>query len=406
MTVPTAKNRDIRILVLDDEPFMLKLITNMLGNLGYTRIETFANGHAALERLDDGSKIVDLIMLDLNMPGMDGVEFIRNLADRTYRGSLVLVSGVEKRILETAHRLAQGRRMKILGHLQKPVKPQDLEAMLQRWEPDRDESIRTERRIYTADELGEALAGGQLVNYYQPQLDVATGMPIAVEALVRWQHPQDGTVFPDQFIGVAEDTGLIDELTRVVLTAAARQARAWHDRGLRLRVAVNLSMDNLNSLDFPDFVANTVTEFGVSPADIILEVTESRLMRDLRETLDILTRLRLKGFRLSIDDFGTGNSSLVQLRDIPFSELKIDRGFINGVDRDSTLRAIYDASLGLARQLRMETVAEGVEDRNDWELLSATKCDLAQGYFISRPMTADKVADWVAAWDAVEWCTG
>jgi EAL domain-containing protein (putative c-di-GMP-specific phosphodiesterase class I) len=226
---------------------------------------------------------------------------------------------------------------------------------------------------------------------------------MGVETLVRWRHPQDGMVSPDHFIGVAEEHGLIDELTRVVLRDALAQTRIWQDAGLALRVAVNVSTDNLASLKFVNFVAEQAAAAGVAPQDVVLEVTESRLMKDMRAPLEILTRLRLKRFRLSIDDFGTGHSSLSQLRDIPFDELKIDRGFVHGVWANETVRAIYDASCRLARQLDMEIVAEGVEDRDDWDFLRRTGCDLAQGYFIAQPMPAADLPGWMKAWQERAW---
>lgn len=253
---------------------------------------------------------------------------------------------------------------------------------------------------YGADRVRAAIANGELINYYQPKVAVGSGAVVGVETLVRWRHPVDGLVFPDQFIGVAEAHGLIDDLTRVVLAAALAQARAWHDAGLALRVAVNLSMDNLVALGFADFVAAQAAGAGVAPAEIVLEVTESQLMADLRAPLEILTRLRLKRFRLSIDDFGTGHSSLTQLRDLPFDELKIDRGFVHRAHADPTLRAIFESNLSLARQLNIEVVAEGVEDQADWDFLRQAGCDLAQGYFIARPMPATDLPGWIETWEA------
>jgi EAL domain-containing protein (putative c-di-GMP-specific phosphodiesterase class I) len=206
-------------------------------------------------------------------------------------------------------------------------------------------------------------------------------------------------VFPDQFIGMAEQYGLIDDLTRAVLSQALPQARAWQDAGFSLRLAVNLSMDNLVSLSFLDYVVNLTTQAGVPPQQLVLEVTESRLMQDQRVSLEILTRLRLKRFRLSIDDFGTGNSSLAQLRDIPFDELKIDQSFVHGAWNNDTQRAMFDASVGLAKQLAMETVAEGVEDLADWNFLRQHHCDVAQGYFIARPMPPEDFPLWLADWE-------
>ena len=165
-----------------------------------------------------------------------------------------------------------------------------------------------------------------------------------------------------------------------------------------LRVAVNVSMDNLADLDFADFVDGLAAAAGVSPKTVVLEVTESRFMNDLRAPLEILTRLRLRHFGLSIDDFGTGHSSLAQLRDIPFDELKVDKSFVHGAWADATLGAIYEASLGLAKQLNMSVVAEGVEDQADWDFLRRTGCPLAQGYFIAKPMPAADLPDWIERW--------
>jgi len=388
----------VTILALDDEPFMLKLLARMLANMGFTSVTLCDNGDAALTQIDNVSARPNLILLDLNMPGMDGIEFVRHLVERNYSGSLILISGEDERMLQTAEKLVQAHKIQVLGHLHKPVKPEVLSALLEKWTPPALSSLPAAKKIYGADELRAALASGQLVNYYQPKVAVASGEVVGVETLVRWHHPVDGLVFPDQFISVAEAHGLINDLTRTVLTGALAQAKAWRQAGLTLRVAVNISMDNLASLDFVDFVVELTTREGVPPQGVVLEVTESRLMQDTRAPLEILTRLRLKRFRLSIDDFGTGHSSLAQLRDIPFDELKIDQGFVHRAWSNETLRAMYDASLALARQLGMEVVAEGVEDRNDWDLLQRTGCDLAQGSFISAPMPAADFPGWLENW--------
>lgn len=390
----------LKILMLDDESFMRKLLGRVLANLGFTQVISCDGGRAALAWFDSPDGPPHLILLDLNMPKMDGLEFVRHLAERGYTGSLILISGEDERMLQTTVKLVRAHKISVLGHLHKPVKPEALSALLEQWTPPTSGSPRSAKKIYAADEVRAAIHNGELVNYYQPKVVVATGKVVGVETLVRWRHPQDGMVFPDQFIGVAEAHGLIDDLTQAVLTLALAQAKVWQDAGLALRVAVNVSMDNLASLDFPDSVAALAAQAGVPPQQVVLEVTESRLMRDLRAPLEILTRLRLKRFRLSIDDFGTGHSSLAQLRNIPFDELKIDQGFVHGAWADATLRAMYDASLGLARQLDMAVVAEGVEDWNDWDLLHRTGCDLAQGYFIARPMPAADLPGWMEDWQA------
>ncbi len=387
----------VKILVLDDEPFMLKLLARMLTNQGFTSVALCESGRAALDRVDGVDTRPNLILLDLNMPEMDGIEFVRHLVERNYTGSLILISGEDERMLQTVEKLVQAHKITVLGHIRKPVKPEALSALLEKWAPSSLDSPNAQK-VYGADEVRAAINNGELVNYYQPKVAVATGKLVGVETLVRWRHPVHGIVPPDQFIGVAEANGLIDDLTRVVLTSALAQAKAWQEAGLMLRVSVNVAMDSLASLDFLDFVTGLTAKTGIPPQQIVLEVTESQLMGDARIPLEILTRLRLKRFRLSIDDFGTGHSSLAQLRDIPFDELKIDQGFVHRAWTVETLRAMYDASLALARQLGMEVVAEGVEDRDDWDLLLRTGCDLAQGAFVSRPMPAADLPGWMDVW--------
>lgn len=388
-----------KTLLIDDEPFALKLLARQLASLGLQEILTHENATDALALLESGMEKIGLIFCDLQMPEMDGVEFIRQLVRIQYAGSLVLISGEDQRILQTAEKLSKAHRLKVLGALHKPVSSQQLKEVLSAHPADPSPS-KSIGKVYPPDELWRAITGGKLVNYYQPKVDMASGACVGVETLVRWRHPHDDLVYPDQFIPTAEEHGLIDELTRAVLVDALRQARVWQDAGLHLRVAVNVSMENLNSLEFPDFVARAVSRAGIPPTDLVLEVTESRLMKNPLAVLDILTRLRLKHIGLSIDDFGTGHSSLAQLRDIPFDELKIDQGFVHGANGNGALRAIFEASLGMAKQLGMKAVAEGVEDREDWEFLRTEDCDLAQGYFIAKPMPAAAFPAWLAEWEA------
>ena len=389
-----------KILILDDDPFILKLLMRMLVNMGFSSVNRCENGIDALKSLEDVATRPDLILLDLNMPGMDGIEFVRHLVERKFSGNLILVSGEDERMLRTTEKLVQAHRIPILGYLQKPVQPESLRMLLMKLDvlSSMQSGEGNIRKLYDVDAIRIAIDSGQLINYYQPKVRVDTGVIAGVEALVRWHHPVDGVVYPDQFIGVAEENNLISRLTHTVLKQAFIQAKVWQQTGYELKVAVNVSMDNLTSLDFQDAVVKLATEAEIPPGKIVLEITESQLMGDVRISLEILTRLRLKRFHLSIDDFGTGHSSLTQLRDIPFDELKIDHGFVHRASSDETLRAIYDASLALAKQLNMEVVAEGVEDREDWELLRQTGCDLAQGNFISQPMPAEALNEWIEKW--------
>ncbi len=388
----------LRILLLDDEPFMLHLLTHMLGELGHTAVQSCDTGNAALAAVDSADA-PNLILLDLNMPQMDGVEFVRRLVEHHYHGSLILVSGEDERTLQMAERLVLAHHIPVLGHLNKPVSASALAAVLGKWQPPQPVKA-LPRRCYGVDELSAAIANDELVLHYQPKVALADGAVVGVEALVRWRHPRDDLVSPEHFIGLAERHGLIDALTRVVVSAALAQTSAWQRAGLKLRMSINISMRNLASVDFVDFIVAAAEAAGVAANDIVLEVTESCLIHDQRAPLEILTRLRLKRFLLSIDDFGTGHSSLTQVNDIPFDELKIDRSFVHGATHNETARAMMHASLGLGRQLGMEVVAEGVEDRDDWQLVRAMGCDLAQGHYIAAAMPAAELPMWIGAWHA------
>lgn len=383
-------------LIVDDDPVLLQQMEVLLRNLGVARIDTANSGCEALVHL--GKFSPPLLVCDLNMPEMDGVEFTRRLAELGYDGGVILLSGEDERTLQTVERLLREHGLHVLGRLHKPTNAEELLPLLEHFHATKSDQHRGSRKIYTADELSTAIRERQLVNHYQPKVCFATGAVEGVEALVRWSHPQDGLVFPDQFIGLAEEHGLIDELTHQVLDMALTQAGAWRSQGLRMNMAVNLSMDNLNKLDLPDRIVRQAWAAGVEPEDVTLEITESRLMGDARTALDILARLRLKRFCLSIDDFGTGHSSLSQLRDIPFTQIKVDRGFVTDAWRDEIRRAIYDASLKMARQLNMEMVAEGVEDRADWDFLRCSGCHFAQGWFIAKPMPAAALSVWIKSW--------
>lgn len=396
-----AGKKAMKILLVDDEPFVHKLLSRQLANLGFNDVVSRYRATEALSLLESGDGLFGLIFCDLQMPEMDGVEFVRQLVRINYAGGLVLVSGEDGRILQTAEKLSRAHQLNVLGALHKPVSPEQLRQVLANHTSRNSITPHAIRKTYESGELWCAITGGKLVNYYQPKVDLASGVVTGVETLVRWQHPEDDLVFPDQFISTAEEHGFINELTRVVLTNALRQARIWLDAGLHLHVAVNVSMDNLDSLEFPDFVARAAAKAGVPLASLVLEVTESRLMTNPLASLEILTRLRLKHISLSIDDFGTGHSSLAQLRDIPFDELKVDRGFVHGASRDSSLRAIFEASLGMARQLGMKTVAEGVENLEDWDFLRAAGCDTAQGFFIAKPMPGAEIMGWLSTWEAL-----
>lgn len=252
------------------------------------------------------------------------------------------------------------------------------------------------KRLALLGELRRAIEDGQFVLHYQPIADMQSGSIGGVEALVRWQHPRHGLMMPDEFIPLAEHTGLIKPLTLFVLNQALRQCRTWHQAGLELTVAVNLSVRSLQDEEFPDEVARLLHDHQVDPSWLELEITESAIVVDPIRALGVLGRLGVMGVGLSLDDFGTGYSSLAYLKRLPVSEIKIDKSFIINMALDDNDAVIVRSTIELARNLGLQVVAEGVETEEMWSLLSSLGCDLAQGYYLSRPIPAEDLTSWLA----------
>jgi len=261
------------------------------------------------------------------------------------------------------------------------------------YSPDQDEHG-SDRLAFIA-ELRAAIDRDELVLHYQPKVSLKTGRCVRAEALVRWNHPQRGLIPPDQFVPVAEQTGLIKPLTRWVLDAALRQCRTWRDSGLELPVAVNLSMLNLHDPELTESVAELLATWGVPPVLLKVEVTESAIMSDPERAVETLRCLRAMGVAVAIDDFGTGHSSLNYLKHLPVEDIKLDRTFVREMRVDDSDFAIVRSTVQLAHSLDLQVIAEGVEDQETWDLLAALGCDAAQGYYMSRPLPAEDLECWL-----------
>jgi diguanylate cyclase (GGDEF)-like protein/PAS domain S-box-containing protein len=246
-------------------------------------------------------------------------------------------------------------------------------------------------------ELRRAISEHELVLHYQPKAALESGVVTSVEALVRWLHPERGVVMPDSFIPLAQETSLIGPLTLYVIEEALRQVRGWREQGIELSVAVNLSTRNLLDRGFPKQVEDLLSRWDVKPEGLELEVTESSMLANPTRAKAVLNELSELGIRLSIDDFGTGYSSLAYLRELPVDEIKIDRSFVIAMGAEAGDAVIVRSTVDLGRNLGLEVVAEGVETIEHWEKLRELGCTTAQGYFLSRPMPADELCDWLRA---------
>ena len=389
---------DITVLVVDDDYITHKVTTLLLNDLGIRNVHTALSGSLGLEIISEQDDDIDVVICDLNMPEMDGVEFTRQLAERNYSGSLILISGEDIRILKTVEKLAIEHELHVLGVLEKPLSQVKLSEMLRLLDQINSEKSLILVDAITVQDLSNAIREGEMDIYFQPKVDVRSRQVVGVEALVRWNHPTEGILHPNTFVPLAEENDLICELTMSVCQQALEHAVRLQKEGFNLNIGINISVDALNDLGWPDKIEAQIKAFGLQPSSITFEITESRLMENITVALDILSRLSLKRFNLSIDDFGTGYSSMEQLQRIPFSELKIDRAFVRGASEDPAARAILESNQLLAKKLNMTIVAEGVETQEDWNLVTELGCDQVQGFFVARPMPIDELCVWLRSW--------
>jgi EAL domain-containing protein (putative c-di-GMP-specific phosphodiesterase class I) len=387
-----------RLLVIDDEAGVREFIRDVAEELGFAVIEV-ADPNEFLTACQEFAPSV--IALDLVIPGTDGIELLRGLAKQACGAKVLIMSGHDAKVLAAAQHLGAAHGLQMSGVLQKPISIDVLEAALRRtWD---------ETNPITQAELAAAIDGADLTLRYQPKVDLARdgALPIdSVEALVRWDHPARGLLSPDAFIPLAEETGLIKLLTDVVLRSVIAQLQHWHRNGLALPVAVNLSPQLLTELAFPDLLAKQLQDARVDPSNLILEITESAAMADGPNTIDILTRFRLKNIRLSLDDFGTGYSSLVELYRMPFTEIKIDRSFVLDIVRSEEARIIVRSIVDLGKNLGLSVCAEGVETQAALDYLRSIGCHKAQGYLFAKPLPASGLMEFVQTWSdpAAERC--
>ena len=386
-----------RILVIDDENDVGEFISTAAQALGLQCTVT-TDAKAFLEALTPDKT---LIMLDLMMPKMDGVELLRLLGELKCKTGIVLMSGVGKRTLESAGQVAQALGLSIVGHLQKPFRLTELEEVFERHaEPEATSDVKqTPKIVIEKEELQRAIKRVEFVLYYQPQIEIATGRVIGVEALVRWQHPERGLIFPDNFIGRMEELGLIDELGWFVMDRGMSEVGQFaNGDGIAPMLSLNASVYSLHNLKFPDVLVSLAEKYGISPKSVTIEITESGLIKELSNTLDILTRLRMKQVQLSIDDFGTGYAMMQQLKNIPATELKIDKSFVQDMQVNESDRIMVLKTIELGHELGLQVIAEGVETQEQLDFLRLKGCDHAQGYLFSRPIPPKEMVNWLASY--------
>lgn len=382
------------LFILDDEPQYAELLAEIAKDQGWD--VNFSTD--PLEFLELNISENTILVLDLILPNIDGIEVIRELAERELYCPLILISGFDEKVLHSAQQLAEAHKMPVIDTLTKPFEIKHFVSLLDNMQINlfKEKSQYQYSINFSKEEIVRALESSEFVLHYQPQIRLDDFQVLGIEALVRWQHPHIGLVYPDKFIHLIEEYELINQLTSNVLNLACADLRQLKQQYPHLLLSINVTADNIVSLVFPELLKNITDKNSILPSSITLELTESAVMGHLTSSLDVLNRLRMKGFHLSIDDFGTGYSSLQQLYQAPFNELKIDRTFTSKMLEDQEAMAIVKICIMLGKMLNMKTLAEGVENAEILAKLKELGCDYAQGYYISKPKSFRELTGWLA----------
>lgn len=393
MAVSTMSPSDLKILIVDDDEFQRKMLVRLLKKNHVKTIEQASDGLLALEAIERAPEGFDLIISDLDMPNMDGMEFIRILCERKSLCALAITSSWNETFLSSIQSMCSAYGVDPLGVLKKPITNRNIEALLGKIDINKvDVGFKpgTSLPAFTVDEILAGVADNQFSPAFQAKVDLRTGRVVGAEALARWNHPQYGIVPPYSFIETLENAGRINALTFDMISKSATACVKWQELGFDIDVAVNLSLTSLTDTRFARQVYELVLQSGLSAERMTLEMTETAAMTEMAPVLENLARLRMLGFGLSIDDFGTGFASMQQLSRVAFTELKIDRSFVSVMKEKREAKAIVETSIEIARRLGIKSIAEGVETEEELLALKKVGCDLVQGYLISKPIQFDE----------------
>lgn len=392
-----------KVVALDDDALYLDILVEQLRAIGVDQVFAHTRAEEALRALREHP--VDVVISDLDMPDVDGPRFLHQLADIGAPAQVLLISGTRPELLASVVEFGRTLGLRMLGGLSKPVDLDQLGALLRKCETPESIGAKMPQRFSEEGgaplqrwELERALQDGSIRPWYQPKVDSQSLRVIGVEALARWLAPDGRVLSPARFVPAMEAEGLAWPLFLCMFNQVLKDLGGWQAKGWPLRASVNLSMDCTDRLDLPEQVSGRARDAGVALEDLTLEITESRLMANRAASLETLNRLALMHVELSIDDFGTGYSSLAQLADLPFSELKIDAGFVRRIGRDQKIDRIVQATVAFGTGLGMKLVAEGVEHHSQLRQLRKQGVHQIQGYLCARPMSAQDFCIWLERW--------
>ncbi len=385
------------VLIVDDDAIVCAALRAYLEALPVGAVHEAPDGATAAEIVRGHSGSFDLIVTDLSMPDEDGIQFLRRLHDHGFRGDVVIASGRDGAIIETARSLAQGHNLRLRGCISKPLTKPKLDAVfLAETTP---AAPAGPAQTLDAGTLSRLYKTGGIVPYFQPQIAVRTGKIVGAEALVRGEDEELGHLGAYELVSAGRAHNMMGELTDIMARKTFEQLSSWQRQGLQVDVALNIDPQQLCELDLPDRLSSLARELDVRPASIIVEVTEESLNDSVLQVMDVLARLRMKGFRTSSDDFGTGRSNIDMLQSLPFTEMKLDRSYVSRALTHSFADVAIQTAVKLAKVSGLELVAEGIETQEQIRYLVDLKVDVLQGYLFAKPMPAALFEAWYRGQD-------
>ena len=388
---PTAN-----VLIIDDHRFQRSVLTRMLKAIGIANVLEAEDGAGALTLVRAHRDSLLLIVTDVDMPEMDGLEFLRRLSEEAPQSAVAIHSALDRALLKSIEVMAAAYGVDLIGVLEKPATERALseivELAVQR-------TATPKQIVAEADEaqLTAAIKQHEFEPWFQPKVDLRSGRVTGAEVLVRWCRVHADPLPPDRFLTLVREGGMMRSLTLAVAARSAQYLGQIGPRGKGFTLSLNVCPTLLDDPEFAASLARVLVGAGATPEEVVLELTESAASRNQGAALENLARLRMRGFELSIDDFGTGHSSLAKLVRTPFSELKIDREFVTKLATDPAARTLVESMIAIARQLGLRTVAEGIETEAQREILIRLNCDMGQGYLFGKPMAADEWLRWMAS---------
>ncbi|MES2755928.1 MAG: EAL domain-containing response regulator [Pseudomonadota bacterium] len=389
----------LHFLVAEADPSQRLTLVELLGSLGASQVTEVPDGHTALRCFQDSfTPTVNVAIIDLALPGMDGLELIRQLAAMKCRARLIVVGAQPNNLMFSVETMAQAYGFELLGAISKPVTAARLQALLENYAPPGLAASHATGPSFTFTDVGIGMQAGQFEPFFQPKIELETGQVKGLEAFARWRHPEHGVLGPGSFIDALEQNNRIDFLDWSMIEKSVKACRRFHDQGTPISISINLAPETLAHPAFMQQISACVGRHRVMPDYITFEMPESSVLTTDPSFVERLVRLRMAGYGLAIDDYGTGRSNLQLLARIPFSELKIDRSFVDGASKKRALGTVLRSCLGLARSLDRMSVAVGVETKQDWDFLQGLGCTYAQGYHIASPMEADAFPGWLEDW--------